>query len=191
MRGVGLTLREYQQHLFDRLHAIAGAEQSSSHLGFEAGEWTWVVPLRDVAEVVPVPRIASIPLVEDWLVGVANVRGNLFAVTDLGRFAGAVLTAIGTESRLIVLHARYKTHAALLVRRSLGLRQARPAAQGESPNTLWCGTAISGAESGDAWRELSVQNLVRNPSFLRPALQTSNTTLGNCKSPTGLSTENS
>ncbi len=169
MLGGNLTLREYQQHLFDRLHATVGMEESSSHLGFEAGDWTWVVPLRDISEVVPVPQMVPVPLAVDWLTGVVNVRGSLFTVTDLGRFANARPTAITPESRLVVLHGRYRAHAALLVRRSLGLCQARTSARGEPEIAYWQSATNIGSEQ-DVCRELNVRYLVRDARFLRVAL---------------------
>lgn len=168
MQAHNATLREYQQHLFDRFHAKAGAVASSSHFGFEAGKWTWVVALTDVSEVIPVPRLVSVPLATDWFVGVANVRGSLFSVTDLARFENAAATPTTSDSRLVVLHARYRAQAALLVRRSLGLRQVKALNQSDVESSAWqCATYAD--SDGRIWRELNVAELTRSTRFLQIA----------------------
>lgn len=164
-----VTLREYQQHLFARLHATASAEAPSSYLKFAAGEWTWVVLLNDISAVVPAPKIVPVPLTETWLSGIANVRGSLLTVTDFGRFMNAQPTAVTPDSRLIVLHERYRVHAALLVRRSLGLHQAKVSVQGKQTAVFWTSATNVGSEEGIC-RELNVRDLVRDPRFLHIAL---------------------
>lgn len=168
MRARNHTLCEYQKHLFDRFHATAGANTSSSHLGFEAGEWTWVVPLTDIMEVVPVPPMLSIPLTVDWFVGVANIRGSLLAVTDLARFADGARTSITQECRLMLLHARYRTHAALLISRSLGLQQMKTRAQHNLWDCSWHSASYPEAD-GRIWRELNIRELARSARFLQIA----------------------
>lgn len=170
MQAHNATLREYQQHLFDRFHAKADAVAPSSHLGFEAGEWTWVVALTDVSEVIPVPRLVSVPLAADWFVGVANIRGSLFSVTDLARFGNAAATPTTSDSRLVVLHARYRAHAALLVRRSLGLRQVKALNQSDVEGSAWQSAAYADSD-GRIWRELNVEELARSTRFLQIAPQ--------------------
>jgi twitching motility protein PilI len=170
MHSVNVRLREYQQHLFDRIRASAGSDAASSHLGFEAGGQTWVVRLMDVIEVIPVPALVSVPLTQDWFVGVANIRGGLFAITDFARFANGVPTPITSESRLVLLHAKYRVHAGLLIGRSLGLRQFASAPRGYSATSSWQSAPHSDAD-GRIWQELSVQELTRDPRFLQVALQ--------------------
>jgi twitching motility protein PilI len=166
MQARNISLREYQQQLFDRIHALGGSQAASSHLGFEAGEQLWVVALTDVSEVIPVPSLLSVPLTADWFVGVANIRGSLFAITDFGRFVNAVPTPIEPDSRLVLLHARYRVHAGLLIRRSLGLRQVRSVAHANA--APWQSATHADAE-GRTWQELSVQQLALDPCFLRVA----------------------
>jgi twitching motility protein PilI len=167
MQARSTSLREYQQQLFDRIHATAASEAASSHLGFEAGEQMWAVPLTDVSEVVPVPALLSVPLTVDWFAGVANIRGSLFAITDFGLLANGLPTPITPESRLVLLHAKYRVLAGLLVRRSLGLRQVRSVAHGSGATCSW--QSASYDSTGHIWEELSLHELTRDPRFLRVA----------------------
>ena len=71
---------------------IASADRTASagrRLAFKAGGMSWLVALPDAGEVLPVPTLTSVPLTRSWVRGMANVRGNLYTVTDLAAFAGA------------------------------------------------------------------------------------------------------
>lgn len=162
------TLREYQQQLIDRFRGTVGSDACSSHLGFKAGEWTWVVPLTDISEVVPVPSLVSVPHTADWFVGVANVRGSLYAVTDFARFLDATRTPTThtQDTRLVLLHARYRMHAALLISRNLGLRQMKTRAQYIQGNPSW-GSVAYAESDGCIWRELNILALTRSARFLQ------------------------
>ena len=62
-----------------------------------------------------------------WFQGVANVRGNLYSVVDFAAFVG-----VGTateRARLVLFGERLRSAAALLVDRSLGLRNQRNCAR--------------------------------------------------------------
>ena len=43
----------------------------------------YAVPMADVAEVIPVPRVTRVPGTPTWLTGVVNWRGRVLAVVDL------------------------------------------------------------------------------------------------------------
>ena len=51
---------------------------------FEVGREEFALPIEEVREVVKTPHIARIPQVPPHIRGVANVRGNVVAVVDLG-----------------------------------------------------------------------------------------------------------
>jgi twitching motility protein PilI len=97
---------------------------------------------------------------------VANVRGNLYSVTDFSAFVGAKPAAKSDQARLLIIAERFRVGAALLVERSLGLRHADgltllPGAD----MTPWVRAQYSDAE-GQVWKELDVAGLVQNEAFL-------------------------
>ena len=161
-----LSLKDYQRALAERLRE-AGAGRMASKLGVQLGTETWLVDLGDAGEVIPVPSVTPVPLTQPWFKGVANVRGNLFSVIDFPAFLGVGAVALGEHSRLLLLGERFRTSAALLIDRSLGLRnpeqlKPRPAA-GEAP--AWLRGEFDDAE-GKSWKELDVPQLVRHADFL-------------------------
>jgi twitching motility protein PilI len=162
-----LSLKDYQRALAERLRE-AGAGRMASKLGLQLGSETWLVDLSDAGEVIPVPQVTPVPLTRPWFRGVANVRGNLYSVIDFPAFLGSGAVALGEHSRLLLLGERFRTAAALLVDRSLGLRnpdqlKPRPAANGEPP--AWLRGEFEDTE-GKSWKELDVPQLVRHADFL-------------------------
>ena len=119
-----INLQEYQQGILSRFQRLASGEQavSSSKLGFRSGGANWLVALDSVSEVLPVPAILPVPLTQPWFLGMANMRGNLCAVTDLAAFSGLAPTVVTAESRILLVHHRYGSNAGLLVDGLIGLR---------------------------------------------------------------------
>jgi len=168
MQARRINLRDYQQHLVDRITGMAAAGTASSHLGFEVNQQRWVIPLTEVSEVIPLPQVASVPLTQDWFLGVANVRGGLYAISDFAHFMTGSATIITHESRLVLLNGKYRAHAGLLICRSLGLRAMRDAEEANGITPPWQGATYRDAQDL-AWKELSVERLVRDPRFLSAA----------------------
>jgi twitching motility protein PilI len=162
----GLSLKDYQRELVNRLKE-AGAGRMASKLGMQLGPESWLVDLSDAGEVIPVPPVTPVPLTRPWLRGIANVRGNLYSVVDFPAFLGVGTVAVGEHSRLLLIGDRFRTAAALLIDRSLGLRnpdQLKPrAANGETP--AWLRGEFEDAE-GKSWKELDLPQLVRHADFL-------------------------
>jgi len=169
-----LSLKDYQRELVNRLKE-AGSGRMASKLGMQIGAETWLVDLGDAGEVIPVPQVTPVPLTKPWFKGVANVRGNLFSVVDFPAFLGVGAVAVSEHSRLLLIGDRFRTAAALLIDRSLGLRnpdQLKPRvggkeagkdANGDTP--AWLRGEFEDAE-GKSWKELDLPQLVRHPDFL-------------------------
>jgi twitching motility protein PilI len=161
-----ISLRDYQRDLAARLQS-AGSGRATSKLGLQVARERWLVDLTDAGEVIPVPGITPVPLTRPWFRGVASIRGNLFSVVDIGAFLGGSAATPSEQARLLLLSERYRMSSALLVDRSLGLRnpdelQERAAAPGRAP---WIKAEFEDAQ-GVTWRELDVLRLVQDPEFL-------------------------
>ena len=53
---------------------------------FGTGGEEYAIPIDDVKEVVKSPSIAPVPQMPDYITGMVNVRGNIYAVLDLATF---------------------------------------------------------------------------------------------------------
>jgi twitching motility protein PilI len=159
-----ISLRDYQRELAERLRQ-ADSARSASKLGVQVGAQSWLVDLVEAGEVLPVPPITAVPLTRAWFRGVANVRGNLYSVVDFAAFLGAGVSAGGEQARLLLLGERFRSAAALLIDRSLGLRNpAQLQAAGGEPGP-WARARYADAE-GRQWKELDLPQLAQHPDFL-------------------------
>jgi len=161
-----ISLREYQLALSERLHDAEAGAALPSKLGLQLAGEGWVVELVDAAEVIKVPPISPVPLARGWFRGVANVRGNLYSVSDFSAFLGGEPVKLSAQARLLVLSERFRCSAALLVERSLGLRAlADLTPQSVTTPAAWVRAQYSDAE-GRRWKELDVAALVQQEPFL-------------------------
>jgi twitching motility protein PilI len=114
-----------------------------------------------------------VPYTQPWFLGVANLRGGLYGVVDLGSFAGGGAPVprsdIGrAESRLVALNAGLEVNCALLIDRLAGLRNPDAFPSGEPPATdapSWFGGGYTDA-NGAFWQEINLQALSQQPQFL-------------------------
>ena len=55
-------------------------------IGFTIANSYFVAAMGSVSEIIHLPKFTSIPGVKSWMLGVANVRGRLLPIMDLGLF---------------------------------------------------------------------------------------------------------
>ncbi len=95
-----------EQHV---LFALAGAE--------------YAAPLAYVIEIGRPPDATPVPHVPDWVLGVANLRGDVISLVDLRRFLGLEPAERQPASRILVAQARSEDlTTALVVDRVTGIR---------------------------------------------------------------------
>ena len=161
-----VSLKEFQEGLASRLKAAVTEAAPSARLGFEAGGEHWLVRLDNSGAVLQVPEIQRVPLTRDWFLGVANIRGALYGVSDFGAFLGASPTGRGPENRLLLVGQPTGMNCALLVARLAGLRNVgeySPEPAGGA--TAWT-TAAWCDKEGRVWCELDTARLLAHRDFL-------------------------
>jgi twitching motility protein PilI len=162
------SLREFQQGLVRRLNeAQAATDVPLTRLGVQVGAQHWLVKLDEAGEVIPLPKVASVPRARAWYRGLANIRGNLYSVVDLAAFQGGEITQQTPDARLLLVGERFGMNAALLVNRMLGLRNLKQFQLSEKESRrAWEGARYVDGD-GREWRELSMGALVYHPEFLQ------------------------
>jgi twitching motility protein PilI len=161
-----ISLRDYQRALVERLRS-AGGGRTASRLGVQVGAESWLVDLGDAGEVIPVPAISAVPLTRPWFKGVASIRGMLYSVIDFPAFLGGTAVTVSEQARLLLIGERFRLGSALLVDRSLGLRnpeQLQPRA-GAGQGAPWLKAEYDDVD-GRQWKELDMMQLVQHPDFL-------------------------
>jgi len=167
-----LDLQAYQQDILARLRDLAasGKEASASRLGVQIGSINGLVALTDISEVIPVPDIMKVPLTHAWFMGMANVRGNLYALTDLANFLGNNARPLTHESRILLVHVRFGVNAGLLVDQLVGLRSIEEmqlqARTKDMPS--WQLDQYKDA-NGQDWAELDLATLLGQKEFMQIA----------------------
>jgi len=162
-----ISLREFQESLVKRLTSAKAGEASRALLGIQAGHEFWLLDLADSGEIVPFDQLTAVPLTKPWFCGLANIRGTLYSVVDFSAFQGGEATPMNADSRLLLVGSRFGSNSALLVSRTLGLRnadqlEARAATADARP---WVGEQFADAQ-GRIWKRLNLKSLLSQAEFL-------------------------
>ena len=158
------SLKDYQRELAERFKS-AHAGGALSMLGVQIDDEAWLVDLREAGEVIPVPPITPIPLTRPWFKGLANIRGNLYSVTDFPAFLQRRPVVVTDQSRLLLFGERFRLGAALLVDRALGLRNPTQLERKHAAPGAWARAQYADGE-GRLWKELDLAALAQHSDFL-------------------------
>ncbi len=166
-----ISLREFQESLGQRLISARAGQGTRALLGVQAGRDYWLLNLADSGEIVPLPPLTGVPLTRPWFCGMANIRGTLYSVVDFSAFQGGEPTPQNADSRLLIVGGRFGINSALLVNRTLGLRnieQMTPRTAETDPRP-WVGEQYADPQGG-VWKRLKLRNLLGLPDFLEIGL---------------------
>lgn len=170
------ALRELQGRLAERLHEVKTQERLQSWLAVEAGGCGFLFPLSEAGEIFQCGALVRVPHAAPWFLGVANLRGVLAGVIDLGRYLGlrspgedAALAEVSESDRVIAFNPTLDVNAALRVDQLAGLRNASQLMA--LPDDGVARPGFVGARYRDAagrtWVELRLATLARDERFLR------------------------
>jgi twitching motility protein PilI len=169
------SLKELQERLARRLTAARSEMATASWLAVEAGGQRYLVPLVQSGEIFPWSAVQEVPYTKPWYVGVASLRGGLQGVIDLAGLLNAggsevppAVQRVGSESRLVSLHAALGINAVLLIDRLLGLRNPAMftsiAERAQDAPACFGHRLVDG--QGQVWQELDLQTLSAEPGFM-------------------------
>ncbi|MCL2075366.1 MAG: chemotaxis protein CheW [Betaproteobacteria bacterium] len=163
-----VSLREFQEYLSQRLVGAVSGGRPASLLGVQAGRSRWLLDLSASGEVIStLPTLTPVPLTKSSFLGLANIRGNLHAVTDFPAFIGEEPVSLhGSSIRLLLVGTRLGNNVAILVSGLLGLKKptdftVEPASSEKTWNT---GLFID--NDGGKWYRLDLAALLADPEFM-------------------------
>lgn len=165
------ALRELQSRLADRLEAAKTTAVSANWLAVESAGQRFLFPLRQSGEIFAVVGVQPVAYTQPWFLGVANLRGGLFGVVDLGGFIYAqpsALAGAANDARLVAVNQALGSTCALLVDRLSGLRGHDAFTQSEPPGPqapVYFGQRYTDAQ-GQLWQELNLQLLCSQERFI-------------------------
>lgn len=131
-------------------------------LGIVIGQESWLVDMEDISEVLPLPDLTSVPLTRHWYSGVANVRGKIYSITDLGAFMNRGQTLHDAQSRILLVGQKYNFNAGLLVSKVLGLRNSSGWQSNEQDGNIFYQD-----DTGRQWQKLDIGRLLQQPEFIQ------------------------
>ena len=127
-------------------------------IGFAINGIPLLAKMEDVSEILPIPATIRVPGVKPWVLGLANIRGNLMPVLDMN------------ASRILIIN-RDAVVAGLLVDEVFGLRRFKPEEHlGEqAPGMGSLSDYLAGIfiDQVRRWNVFSVEKLIHTDHFLR------------------------
>jgi twitching motility protein PilI len=160
------SLKDFQNQLTHRLQTARALPAISSRLGFKVLGQNWLVNLADIQEVLPVPATLSVPGAKRWFRGVANIRGNLYGVSDLGDFLFDKPTPDSSHTRLLLAQSKFGVNAALLVEQTLGLRHLSQLVPNDPGSKSPFASQYFRDADGQSWVEIQLATLLTDTNFM-------------------------
>jgi twitching motility protein PilI len=153
---------------------IDGQENSGEWAGviFRIGDSRLACNVKQVHEFLPLPAFTPVPGTKPWILGLANVRGDLLTIVDLAWFLNGERSKISMRTRLLAASLRGRP-VGLLVDEVFGQRHFL---NDEGKNTrLPKDSPLKNFvhkhyRSGkDVWQELDLETLFSTAEFLNGA----------------------
>lgn len=140
-------------------------------LGVTIGAERYLVPMEEVGEVIAIPKLAQVPLTQPWFAGLANVRGNLYGITDLSIYLGNKPVPYNVKSRILLVSTNDKIQGGFIVNNMLGIRSLSEFVAVALPKKEHMRGIIACYEDteGRVWRKLSLLELARDEKFMQVA----------------------
>ena len=146
-------------------------------VGFRIGARRLAAGFDEVVEILPMPQVTPVPGAAPWMLGVANVRGNLLPIVDLKQFLEGERTVLHEGQRVLIVR-QPGGDVAVTIDELFGQRSfvetqrldgeaIREQALAEGRYTHFVERAYR--LGGDAWAVFSLQKLARTPEFRQAA----------------------
>ncbi len=138
-------------------------------LAFRVGGDQLVCGMDRVSESLALPQITRVPGAKPFILGLANVRGDLVTIIDLGCYLGGQRTRTSSSSRVLSSNLRGRA-VGLLVDEVFGQRNfmSSDADPVDVPEDSPLHDLVKRAHraGSESWQELDLDTLFRSPAFL-------------------------
>lgn len=141
-------------------------------LGVAIGGNHWLIRMKDISEVLPLPKIAPVSLTQPWFNGVASLHDNICGIVDLSLYLSGIPTPHNLKNRVLFVSPRFGVNSGLLVSHMLGIRSLSDFSQDTVLNQQ-AGVALAGCyrdKEEQLWYELDMHKLTSDQTFLQIAV---------------------
>ena len=146
-----------------------GPTDEWSGVTFSLGGSRLACNIDRIAEILPCPQSTPVPGAKAWIVGLANVRGELLTLIDMGRYLTGVRSPITASSRVLATSLN-RAPIGLLIDEVFGQRHFldSEAVAPELPEDSPLRSVVSKQhELGtETWHELDLERLFNTAEFL-------------------------
>lgn len=170
-------LREIERRSRSAHTGRAGGDSPAEWVGvgFRIGEEQFVAKREQVREVLMLPdTMTRVPGAQRWLLGIANLRGQLLPLIDVKLLLGSGRTTLRRTTRVISVNHR-EVPAGLVVDEVLGFRRFMDHEfSSETPQTIVrCDRFLGGTyqRGEDSWPVFNLFDLVESNMFLQAAAE--------------------
>ncbi len=146
-------------------------------VGYRVGRRRLASGFDEVVEILPKPQVTPVPGAQQWMLGVANIRGNLLPIVDLKQFLEGERTVLHEGQRVLIVRQPGGDVAVtideLFGQRSFVTEQEVPAdtlpgrGLAEGRYVHFIDRAYDAA--GHSWGIFSLDRLARTPEFRQAA----------------------
>ena len=156
-------------------HGVGSLPAEWVGVGFRIGEEQFVASREQVREVLMLPdAVTRVPGAKRWLLGIANLRGQLLPLIDVKLLLGGGRTSLRRTTRVISVNHR-EVPAGLIVDEVLGFRRFmnHEFSQEAAQTIVRCDSFLGGTyQRGDErWPEFNLFDLVESKMFLQAAAE--------------------
>jgi twitching motility protein PilI len=155
------------------LPAVGDSEEKWVGIGFRIGGDKLIADMDEVKEILDLPETTTVPGVKSWVVGIANVRGNLLPIMDLKGFILGEDLKYRHRGRVIVIN--YKGFdTGLIVDEVYGMRHFFKRNRiNENPHVhdnIFPYVENMFKDENESWPVFSFKNIIRDEKFSRASL---------------------
>ena len=149
-----------------------GPSEEWSGVTFGLGDARLACNIDRISEILPCPPSTPVPGAKPWIIGLANVRGDLLTVIDFASYLTGVRSPIRSNSRLLATSLN-KAPIGLLVDEVFGQRRFldREAVDADlAEESAMHGVVRKQHQLGsETWHELDLDRLFNSADFLNGA----------------------
>lgn len=142
-------------------------------IAFRVGTREFASGIGEISELLTMQPVTQVPGTQSWLLGIANIRGNLVPLVDLRRFLFDERTHVTDRSRILLIRQQ-GGQVGLLVDEVLGQRnifeEQRAEAQAEDDERLSRFVEENVMVGDQRLGLFGMSRLARAPDFLQAAL---------------------
>lgn len=130
----------------------------------------YLIALSQVQEILPKADITPIAGVVDWVLGITNLRGELFCVTDLQGFWFEREQEVSKEARVVLVKG-FQGGFGFLVDKVMGLEYFSPDSVQAAPDEYSCVKEVRTSDDGESWLVIDLNEVIQDKRLLEIGLE--------------------